>query len=122
LTEKEMVHQAYLEGALTQSDVIDADKDADRARSELMAFKLQAQQNYNALQLLVGQPLPASLFNSVTLSQDWRFTLLQSGLPSDVLLRRPDVVAAEYALKAANARIGAARAAFFPSVSITAAG
>ncbi|WP_426727488.1 TolC family protein [Enterobacter cloacae complex sp. 288G10] len=122
LTEKEMVHQAYLEGALTQSDVIDADKDADRARSELMAFKLQAQQNYNALQLLVGQPLPASLFNSVTLSQDWRFTLLQSGLPSDVLLKTPDVVAAEYALKAANARIGAARAAFFPSVSITAAG
>ncbi|WNU99166.1 efflux transporter outer membrane subunit [Enterobacter sp. DTU_2021_1002640_1_SI_PRY_ASU_LCPMC_013] len=122
LVQKDMSRKAMQAGELSQDAVIDAEKDAGRAEAELARLRLQAQQDYNALQLIVGRPLPASLFTGVTLDQDWHFPSLKSGLPSDVLLRRPDIVAAEYELKAANARIGAARAAFFPSVSITAAG
>ncbi|MGY5956424.1 efflux transporter outer membrane subunit [Kosakonia sp. BK9b] len=122
LTLKEMAQQACAAGALSQNEVMNASKAADRAQAQLMQLKLQAQQNYNALQLLVGQPLPASLFTGATLDQAWHFPALASGLPSEVLLKRPDIVAAEYQLQAANARIGAARAAFFPTISITAAG
>lgn len=120
--QKEMLRNAMLAGELSQDAVIDAEKDAARAEAELARLRLQAQLDYNTLQLIVGRPLPASLFSGVTLGQDWHFPTVKSGLPSDVLLRRPDIVAAEYELKAANARIGAARAAFFPSVSITASG
>ncbi|MCT4715469.1 efflux transporter outer membrane subunit [Enterobacteriaceae bacterium H18W14] len=117
-----MRHQAFQAGELNQNSVIDADKDVNNAQADLAQIQLQAQQNYNALELLVGAPLPPSLFDNVTLEQQWRFPILQSGLPSQVLLNRPDIIAAEYQLKAANASIGAARAAFFPSISISAQG
>ncbi|EKY3917384.1 efflux transporter outer membrane subunit [Enterobacter hormaechei] len=122
LVQRDMSRKAMQAGELSHDAAMDAEKEAGRAEAELARLRLQAQQNYNALQLIVGQPLPDSLFNGVSLGQDWHFPSLKSGLPSDVLLRRPDIVAAEYELKAANARIGAARAAFFPSLSITAAG
>lgn len=122
LTLREMAHAAMLAGELPVDAVIDADKEVELAKSELAQNRLQAQQDYNALQLIVGSPLPDSLFINVSLDQNWRFPALKGGTPSDVLFRRPDIVAAEYQLKAANARIGAARAAFFPSVSITAEG
>lgn len=119
---QDMLHQAMQAGELSQDAAMVADKEARQASAELARLRLQAQQDYNALQLIVGEPLPDTLFTGVTLSQDWRFPSLKGGLPSEVLLRRPDIVAAEYELRAANARIGAARAAFFPSVSITAEG
>lgn len=78
-------------------------------------------QDRNALVLLVGAPvadvdLPASIEAVGT-----QIAALPAGLDSRILLRRPDVVEAEYALRAANARIGAARANFFPTISLTAA-
>jgi multidrug efflux system outer membrane protein len=90
------------------------------ARSQLQR---QLALDENALTLLVGQPLPASLLKKDTDSTDeWqtmRWPELPMGLPSEVLLGRPDVAQAEYQLIAANANIGAARAAFFPKITLT---
>ncbi len=76
-------------------------------------------QDENALNLLVGSPVPPALLpadlGSVSPPRE-----ISAGLSSELLLRRPDVLAAEHRLKAANANIGAARAAFFPRISLTA--
>jgi multidrug efflux system outer membrane protein len=74
----------------------------------------------NALALLVGEPLPPETGNGTHAFEDQTFSKeLPAGLPAELLTRRPDVRAAEHALKAANANIGAARAAFFPSIELT---
>lgn len=91
---------------------------AETARSDVATLQASVQQDLNALRLLVGADvspdlLPATFPESAVLSD------LPVGLPSQVLLKRPDVQAAEYTLKAANANIGAARAAFFPAISLT---
>jgi len=113
--------QARLDGGvaprtdLRQAQTVLAQAQADRARQQTLVA-----QDINALRLLVGAPvgdaqLPASIDDAVgDLSE------LPAGLDSTILLRRPDVVEAEYQLRAANARIGAARAAFFPRLALTA--
>ena len=74
----------------------------------------------NALALLVGEPLPPETGSSAqALESQTHGKELPAGLPADLLVRRPDVRAAEHAIKAANADIGAARAAFFPSIQLT---
>jgi len=92
----------------------------EQARADVATLEAQVQQDQNALRLLVGAEveaanLPTALPEGAILAD------LPVGLPSDVLLKRPDVVAAEYSLKAANADIGTARAAFFPRISLTGA-
>src|SRR6202042_411826 len=82
----------------------------------------QSAQDENALVLLLGEPMPADLPTGKGLDEQGLLSDLPAGLPSDLLFRRPDVVAAEHNLIAANANIGAARAAFFPSISLTASG
>ena len=74
----------------------------------------------NALVLLVGQPLPDDLPAPLPLDSQQIAVDVPAGLPSDLLLRRPDIRASEQQLAAANANIGAARAAFFPHISLTA--
>jgi multidrug efflux system outer membrane protein len=76
-------------------------------------------QAVNALVLLVGEPLPDDLPPGVTLDSQDLLTDIPAGLPSDLLTRRPDIMEAEENLLAANANIGAARAAFFPEISLT---
>jgi len=73
----------------------------------------------NALVLLIGQPLPADLPPPVRLGSQAILADIPEGLPSDLLTRRPDILQAESILRSENANIGAARAAFFPSISIT---
>jgi multidrug efflux system outer membrane protein len=73
----------------------------------------------NALVLLIGQPMPADLPAAVPLSSQTILADIPAGLPSDLLTRRPDVMQAEAMLRGANANIGAARAAFFPSINLT---
>lgn len=108
-------------GVSSALDLRQVQSTVDSARSDVASYKSLVAQDINALTLLVGAPVAAELLPSeissgaLTLTQD-----LDAGLPSEVLLRRPDVQQAEQALEAANANIGAARAAFFPSISLTA--
>ncbi|MDO5059503.1 MAG: efflux transporter outer membrane subunit [Neisseria sp.] len=73
----------------------------------------------NALAMLLNRPIPDDLPNGLPLNKQFKISRLPAGLTSEVLLNRPDIRAAEFALKQANANIGAARAAFFPSISLT---
>src|SRR5476649_727323 len=105
-------------GKVSALDVIQARTSVESARASLARYERQVAQDLNNLTLLVGAPVPDSL-PARPLASDM-LAQVPAGLPSDLLQRRPDILQAEYRLKAANANIGAARAAFFPSVSLTA--
>ena len=91
----------------------------ESAQVTLAQYTRQVAQDRNALTLLVGGPLPNDLPQGEVLSDD-QLAEVPAGLPSEILQRRPDLLQAEHQLKAANASIGAARAAFFPSITLTA--
>lgn len=114
--------RARLEGGVApRSDLRQAEQVLATAQSDLAAQKTALAQDVNALQLLVGAPIdPAMLSGSIEEAAP-TLAALPAGLDSRVLLRRPDVVQAEYELRAANAEVGAARAALFPTISLTGA-
>jgi outer membrane protein, multidrug efflux system len=91
----------------------------DTARANQAQYTRQAAQDRNALMLLIGVSIPEDIKFSSDLDAQTLSADLPVGVPSEVLQRRPDVLAAERQLIAANANIGAARAAFFPSISLT---
>ena len=115
-----LIKRRYDLGLVTQLDLYRVQTQVDTARGDVARFSQRVAQDENALNLLVGSPTPSELLpmrlGDVTPPQD-----IRAGLSSDVLLRRPDVLQVENLLKAANANIGAARAAFFPRISLTAA-
>lgn len=90
------------------------------ARVAQLTLARQRAQALNALTLLIGQPLTDDLPPAQALSEEQIVTDIPAGLPSDLLAQRPDILGAEQTLRAANANIGAARAAFFPNISLTA--
>ncbi len=92
----------------------------EAARVTLAQFTRQRAVDENALTLLLGQAVPSDLPPPLAMSEQRLAVDLPSGLPSEVLTRRPDVRQAEQQLIAANANIGAARANFFPRISLTA--
>lgn len=91
----------------------------DGARVVVAESQRQLAQSRNALQLVLGAPLP-ELTGDIGMLDENSLAELPVLLPSELLQRRPDIMQAEYLLKGANANIGAARAAFFPSISLTA--
>src|SRR5476649_704978 len=105
-------------GVASALDLSQARTSVENARVQLARYTRQVAQDENSLTLLLGTGLPANIA-SKPLSDDL-LSEVPTGLPSDLLQRRPDILQAEYNLKAANANIGAARAAFFPSISLTA--
>jgi len=107
-------------GAASEIDFRQAETLLEGARATYAATLRQRAQDENALVLLLGQPLPADLPAPLPLASQQVTTELPPGLPSELLTRRPDVRAAEQQLISANANIGAARAAFFPRISLTA--
>lgn len=108
-------------GQATELELSQAETELESARATSLQLKGQVANDRNALTLLVGAPVPEGLQPKPGQLQGvLAMTDLQPGLPSDLLLNRPDIVSAERTLKAANANIGAARAAFFPSISLTA--
>jgi multidrug efflux system outer membrane protein len=92
----------------------------DSARVDVARYTSQVAQDQNALNLLVGSPVPAAQLPA-GLSAVASLPNVSPGMSSEVLLSRPDILQAENLLKAANANIGAARAAFFPSITLTTA-
>jgi multidrug efflux system outer membrane protein len=106
-------------GASSELDLRQAESLRESARAALAQATRQRALDENALVLLVGQPLPADLPPGRGVDMAAALPELPVGLPAEVLVRRPDVRQAEQALIAANANIGAARAAFFPRITLT---
>ena len=116
-----LIRLRFEKGASSQIDLRQAESLLESARATLAQLARQRALDENALTLLVGQSLPLDLPPSQAAAPGQTSALpdLPIGLPSEVLLRRPDVRQAEQQLIAANANIGAARAAFFPRISLT---
>jgi len=113
-----LIQKSFEHGVSSELDLAQARSAVETARANLALYQRKIAQDGNALELLLGKHLDRSLLTG-ELDKLTLVEVLPVGLPSDVLLRRPDVAQAEHSLKAANANIGAARAAFFPSISLT---
>jgi multidrug efflux system outer membrane protein len=113
-----LIQRRFEVGASSELDLRQAQTRVEAARVGVARYTRQVALDENALNLLVGSPVPAELLpgklDAVKALKD-----ITTGLPSEVLLRRPDILQAENQLKAANANIGAARAAFFPRINLT---
>jgi multidrug efflux system outer membrane protein len=116
-----LVQRRVESGVASQLDLRRAQTTVDAARADLARYTAQAGQAENALVLLVGEPLKPGLLPDA-LAPVATLDTLPAGVPSEVLQRRPDIRGAEHRLRAAHAQIGAARAAFFPSITLTASG
>ena len=106
-------------GASSDYELAQAQSLVEGARAALSQLTRQQARNRNALELLLGQPLPAALPPGLPLAGQGLLAEVPAGLPSQLLERRPDVRQAEAQLRSANADIGAARAAFFPRITLT---
>jgi multidrug efflux system outer membrane protein len=115
----DITRQRFEAGQRSELDVRTAEAQVAAARAEIARLGRHTALATNALVLLVGQPLPADLPPALPLASQPIVADLPAGLPSELLARRPDVLAAEHELEAASYDIGAARAAFFPRISLT---
>jgi multidrug efflux system outer membrane protein len=106
-------------GVAPRTDLDQAEQILATAQADLARQRTAVAQDVNALQLLVGAPIDARLLSGSIDDAFGKIAPVPSGLDSYVLLRRPDVIQAEYQLRAANAQIGAARAALFPRITLT---
>jgi len=113
-----LIRRRYEVGASSELDLHQAQTRVDSARVDISRYTAIVAGDENALTLLVGSPVPDELLptavNTVMILKD-----ITPGLPADVLQRRPDILQAEHQLRAAHANIGAARAAFFPRITLT---
>jgi multidrug efflux system outer membrane protein len=116
----ELTRARLIGGVAPRTDLRQAETVLAQAQSDHANQTTLVAQDRNALELLVGAPVADGQLPASIESVDGLLGELPAGLDSRILLRRPDVVQAEYALRAANARIGAARANFFPTISLTA--
>lgn len=115
----DLVQVRFDVGVASDLDLAQAQSQLDAVRADLVASERAMAQATNALQLILGAPVPADLPAPLPFGRDQLLQAIPAGLPSQLLERRPDVIGAEHGLKAANAQIGAARAAFFPRITLT---
>lgn len=113
-----IIERRFSVGTSSQLDLRQAQTRVDAARVDIALFTALVAQDENTLTFLVGSPVPAELLSD-EMGADAVFADIAAGVSSEVLLRRPDILRAEHQLKAANANIGAARAAFFPTILLT---
>ena len=121
-TAHHLIRRRYEVGLASELDLRQAQTQVDTARGDIARFMQLVAQDENALNVLVGSPSPMP--NEI-LPEDLASVKppkqISPGMPSEVLLRRPDILAGEHRLKGANANIGAARAALFPRIALTTA-
>jgi len=115
-----LVLRRYKASLVSEIDLQRAQTQVDTARGDVILYTQRLAEYVNALNFLAGAPVPKDLL-PVNLDSVALFKDIFPGLSSEVLLKRPDILAAEHELKGAYANIGAARAAFFPSISLTTA-
>jgi multidrug efflux system outer membrane protein len=116
----ELTRAQFRVGVASELEARQAETTYQGARNDIAVLRTRLAQDKNALDLLVGAPMTADLLPQGLGTGDAALQTLPGGLSSDVLLRRPDVLQAEHQLIAQNANIGAARAALFPTISLTA--
>lgn len=118
----DMIKRRFEVGASSELDLRQVQTRVEAAKIDIARYTGKVAQDENALTLLVGSSLPTDLMPSelgTIESKSGAVKDVRAGLLSDVLQKRPDILSAENQLKAANANIGAARAAFFPKISLT---
>jgi multidrug efflux system outer membrane protein len=115
----ELSRKSHDAGTTSGLDLAQAQTTVEQARADAARYEGNVAQDIDALTLLVGAPLDQAWLPDAFDAKTMGLQALPAGLPSDVLLRRPDVLEAEHAVRSANGNIGAARAAFFPTVSLT---
>lgn len=115
----DLILRKFEAGVASDLELSQARSVLDESRASLASAATRVGQDENALSLLMGVPLPADLPEVRRLAEVTPFKDVPAGLPSNLMERRPDILAAEHQLMSANADIGAARANFFPSISLT---
>lgn len=115
----DLIRLRYDNGVASELEFTQSNSLVQTARADLAIALRNRAQATNALVQLIGQPIPADLPAPVPLSQQRILADVPVGLTSDLIERRPDIRAAEQTLRGNNASIGAARAAFFPRISLT---
>ncbi len=115
----DITKQSFDAGNASALDLSQAQTSLDSTRVSIAVYQRQVASDRNALALLIGQPLQADVLNDASL-EHLLLAEIPAGLPSQLLQRRPDILQAEHLLRAANANIGVARAALFPSIALTA--
>lgn len=115
-----LIEQRMQQGLATQLDLAQARTSLETAKANLARYQRQVAQDINNLTLLTGSATPVNFGVKQSLGEQMQIAAVPKALSSRVLLQRPDIMAAEHELKGANAQIGAARAAFFPAISLTA--
>jgi len=119
LASYELTKYRFEHGVDNELTLSQAQTTVDNARISVAQYAAQVTADETTLSVLVGMPLGPELLPAKTLAEVSPLTSVPAGLPSEVLMRRPDVLSAEHTLKAANANIGAARAMHFPIISLT---
>jgi len=115
----ELIRRTFEVGVGSALDVRQAETLMEGSRADVARYTAQEAKDANALALITGTPVSANLLPTKLSDAVSAITEVPAGVPSEVLTRRPDVLQAERILRAANANIGAARAAFFPSITLT---
>lgn len=115
----EVVSKSFEAGAVSKTDVYQAESTVESSKAAIAIYKRLTAQDKNALVLLTGSSVDDVADSGETIDTISFMENLPEGIPSEVLLSRPDIKAAEHKIKAANADIGAARAAFYPKITLT---